>query len=100
MEGHYSTHVGNPFQSYLFRRVAADRDIRPEKDGDSYADIHENTLDRNGTGATTVVQRILQTAKLNEVSLPSSLIDEIILTELNSIYGPDVNLHRDRAKAE
>lgn len=68
----------NPLEGRLFRRLLADRDVAPETDSD------DTVIRPNGSGFTNVVQRLL-----NKALLPSKLIDEEMLGDLNAIFGPD-----------
>ncbi len=64
------------FADYVIRRVAADRDIRPEKAVDGC------NLSSDGTGATNVVRFCLQDADANA----GPLIKKGLLTALNYVF--------------
>lgn len=69
----------NPFASRRFRRLRAERSIQPEVDSEPY--LHDN-----GTGATNIVQ-----AFINKAWLPSKLVEDTLLEELNKIMEPDAS---------
>ncbi len=73
----------NPFRTYQFRRIVADRDISPENSGPSL------DFQSNGAGVTNAIQRYI-----NHTSLPSGLVEETLLRELNTIFHPDANYTR------
>ena len=62
----------NPFAGFRFARIAAERDIVDE--GDS----HTLELKHDGTGATNIIQRVI-----NNETLPSELVEQSLLAELN-----------------
>lgn len=68
----------NPFAAYIFKKLLADRDIIPEQEG-----LGE-TIDPNGSGATRTIHHFI-----NRVGLPSELVEENLLDELNEIFEPD-----------
>jgi hypothetical protein len=70
--------MGNPFSQFVFKRLYADRDIISEVDTDGLQ------IEPNGRGATNVVQQFV-----NKASLPSDLIEETLLNDLNFIFEPD-----------
>jgi AAA15 family ATPase/GTPase len=73
-----SNNLTNPFENKSFKKIGAERDIRPEaEDGNLF-------LQDNGTGATNIVQ-----AWLNDDNKNASLIETELLNELNEIFGPD-----------
>jgi len=78
-EGQLAHRLTNPFSSRVFRRLRAERDIRLEGDNDS-------DLQENGSGATSVVQRFI-----NKAWLPSELVEQTLLQELNKIMEPDAS---------
>jgi hypothetical protein len=67
----------NPLKLKTFKRLLPDRDIVPE--GDT-----EPSISSNGHGATNAMRQYLTRA-----SLPSKLVEETILSELNKIFEPD-----------
>jgi len=69
---------GNPFKSLLFRRLLADRDIVPEVDGPL------SLVQSNGAAATNAIQNFI-----TKSSLPSHLVERVLLEELNRIFEPD-----------
>lgn len=69
---------GNPFSGFVFRRLQAERDIVPEPDTDSL------DIAANGRGLTNAFQNFI-----NKASLPSDLIEKLLLGELNRIFEPD-----------
>jgi len=64
----------------IFKRLRSDRDIASES--------HEHSADvsENGTGATTAIRHFLTKA-----NLPSLLVEETLLAELNKISEPDMS---------
>jgi putative ATP-dependent endonuclease of the OLD family len=81
--------IANPFAGYAYRRIAADRDIRPELDDHPYTDLKDESLSPNGEGATTIVERVLQNDQMLGMQHPASLIEQDLVRDLNLIYGPD-----------
>lgn len=73
----------NPFASLKFKRLHAERDIRPEEDTES------REITGNGLGLTAVVTQFI-----NSVNLPSELVEEKFLAELNKIMIPDAEFVR------
>ena len=63
-----------------FRRILADRDISPEKES------ADDFLEEDGKGATNLIRRYITFSKYNE-----DLVEEMLLTYLNQIMGPDVS---------
>jgi len=82
----YSRYL-NPFVSgrapfgarYCSIRLAADRDLVPEKASDKPA------IDSNGVGATNVIQMYI-----NHAELDRSIVQSRLLIALNEIFYPDV----------
>lgn len=74
---------GNPFRNFRFKRLLADRDIIRETE----ADVLE--IQSNGQGVTNAIR-----AYLNKASLPSSLVEQTLTNELNSIFEPDGKVNR------
>jgi len=81
--------LNDPLTAYAFRRIAADRDIKPEKDDNPLGGFAESSIDYSGVGATTVIQRLL-----HNDNLPADLIEGTVLAELNQIYKPDAQFTR------
>ena len=73
--------TGNPFSRYTFKKLLADRDVTPEHDQDDRA------IDPNGSGATNMFHHFI-----NKVDLPSELVEQTLLSELNEIFEPDGTL--------
>jgi len=78
-EGQLVRVLPNPFSPKVFKRLRAERDIRPESDGDL-------SLQEDGRGATNAIQRFI-----NKVVLPSDLVECTLLHELNVIMEPDAS---------
>lgn len=68
----------NPFSGFIFKRLFADRDVTPEVSEDSI------NIQPNGRGATNTIQNFI-----NKAVLPSALVEDLLLKELNSIFEPD-----------
>jgi hypothetical protein len=77
----------SPLSGKRFRRLVADRDIRPE------SSARDLTLKDDGTGATNLIQRYL-----NDSELPSSLIEDVLLGALNRVFEPDASFQRIRVQ--
>jgi putative ATP-dependent endonuclease of the OLD family len=70
-----------PFKEYdTLLRINAERDIIPESGG------QEVKLLPNGSGATTLIQSII-----NNIKFDSALIEKTLLTELNKIINPEMD---------
>ncbi len=74
-------HIQNPLVSMTFKRLFPDRDIVPENE------IFPPLVSANGQGATNTIRQFLMRA-----ALPSSLVENLILTELNKIVRPDTSI--------
>lgn len=74
--------VRHHFEGKIFRRLLADRDIRPEP-----ASLGLE-LDATGRGATNIVRRHLLTA---DASFPRELIQDTLLDALNLIFAADAH---------
>ncbi|WP_299583995.1 AAA family ATPase [uncultured Sunxiuqinia sp.] len=72
-----------PFTGKRFCNISAERDILPEQ---TNANIE---FAPNGTGATNIVQQII-----NRTNRDSRLIENELLQELNSIINPDIRFTR------
>lgn len=68
-----------PLEGKTFRRVIAERDILPEIDDNDNIDIQPN-----GNGITKAIQCFI-----NNVTLPSTLVENNILDALNNIFAHD-----------
>jgi putative ATP-dependent endonuclease of the OLD family len=68
----------NPLKGCIFRRLSAERDIRPE------ADDAGTNIEANGIGATRTVHHFI-----NKANLPRELVEDTLLNELNNIFQPD-----------
>jgi len=80
--GKYSQDVAiyknSTFIGKKFHRIFAERNIVPEKHADNIE------VDGHGKGVTNIIQNFL-----NQASRKSSLVEEILLNELNAIFEPD-----------
>lgn len=76
-------HAVNPLAGLKFKRLHAERDIRPE------GDTERGEITGNGLGLTAVVTQFI-----NSVNLPSELVEEKFLAELNKIMVPDAEFVR------
>lgn len=81
----YVSRTNYPLIGKQFSHITAERDIVPE----SPANHDKYDVTKNGTGATQLIQGII-----NNASLDSSLIEEALLEELNLIVKPDINFER------
>lgn len=70
----------NPLAGKIFKRLFAERDILMEPHGDALS------LMENGRGATNLIQNFI-----NRVGLPSELVEDKLLDELNQICAPDTS---------
>ena len=78
-EGQLARHFINPLESTIFKHLKAERDMHPEQDTDM-------SVKDNGVGATNIIQQFI-----NKASLPSKLVEERLLEELNKIMQPDAS---------
>ncbi|XLZ70492.1 AAA family ATPase [Massilia sp. SR12] len=74
----------NPLHGLQFHRLAAERNVVPEKDNDNFVGIGEN-----GNGATNLIQRFI-----NKSDLPSELVEDVLLKALNDVFSPDAAFTR------
>lgn len=81
----------NPFRSFVFKKLSAERDIQPE----GQPDTSTPHLSANGSGATQIIQ-----AFLNFRNRKRSLVEEELLTALNKIFNPDSNFERITAQQD
>lgn len=79
----YLNRVPSPFQTFQFRHLSAERDVQPEN---QKGDIE---IEVNGTGATNLIQSIINRDVYN-----SELIETELLNELNKILNPDIKFSR------
>lgn len=77
----------NPFSGITFRRIQAERSISPE------GETAPPTLHGNGTGATNVIQHVI-----NEASADETLIARDVLNGLNRVFEPDSSFARITTK--
>lgn len=75
--------VKNPFKNHFFRRIFADRDIRPEKTDGSME------LGADGTHATSIVERFL-----HGKGMKREIVEEMLLDAMNDILQPDCSFRR------
>jgi putative ATP-dependent endonuclease of the OLD family len=66
------------FNQKFFKKLSSERDIKPEAEG-------EIVISADGQGITSNIARYLTYA-----NLPGTLIEDVILTELNNIFEPDL----------
>lgn len=78
-QGQLASHLTNPFGKKIFKHLKAERDIHPEHD-------EEISVNENGGGATNIIQQFI-----NKASLPSNLVEDTLLNELNKIVQPDAS---------
>lgn len=70
--------ISQPFEGKTFKRLHAERDIQNETRKDNLE------VNGKGVGATRIIERFI-----NRVDLPSDLVEEKLLRELNKIIEPD-----------
>ncbi len=70
--------IRQPFEGNKFKRLHAERDIRPEGNRGNL------DFDGKGAGATNIIERFV-----NNANLPSDLVEGKLLRELNKIVEPD-----------
>lgn len=75
--------ISNPFERFEFRRILADRDVVLESSTEPVA------IAENGIGLTAAVE-----AYLNRNDLPSALVENAMLNDLNQIFAPDAVFQR------
>ncbi|MGD2094875.1 MAG: AAA family ATPase [Phycisphaerales bacterium] len=76
-QGQIAQRFENPFEKKTFKHLKAERDIHPEPDRGS-------GVTENGAGATNIIQQFI-----TKEWLPSQLVEETLLEELNKIIQPD-----------
>ena len=86
MTGTLAREISNPFQSLSFKRIVADRDIKPEVAGGL-------VVFGDGTGITNLIQHVL-----NEATSDESLVTQEMLKALNEIFDPDARFTRIQTK--
>ncbi|MGL6530589.1 ATP-dependent nuclease [Aeromonas hydrophila] len=72
--------IGRPFDGKIFKRLSAERDIKPEPSSDGYS------IAGNGQGLTNTIQNFI-----NRSDLPSDLVEQKLLDGLNSIFSHDAH---------
>lgn len=75
--------TSHPFTNKSFKYISAERDIIPE------ANLTSLELLANGTGATFLIQEVL-----NSSSHDSSLVENLLLNGLNTITFPEIQFSR------
>ncbi|MCH7349566.1 ATP-binding protein [Aeromonas sp. MR7] len=92
----FVTNVSRPFQGKVFKRLFAERDIKPEPSTDGLA------IAGNGQGLTNTIQNFI-----NRADLPSDLVESKLLDGLNAIFSHDAHfvdivcqLHNDSKEWE
>lgn len=78
-----ASRLDNPFTTFVFKKIRAERDIRPETSS------NELKVQENGDGATNILEQFI-----NKSDLPSELVEEKLLGELNRIIEPDSSFRR------
>lgn len=73
----------NVFVEYRIRRLSAERDIVPEM-----ADLNSTVLKPNGSGATNLVQNII-----NKEELDAKIVQDKLLAAFNEIIYPDIHIN-------
>jgi hypothetical protein len=68
----------SPLRGKFFKKIGAERDIQPEGENVNLV------LTDNGAGATNLIQ-----AWLNNHNKDASLIEQVLLNELNEVFQPD-----------
>jgi putative ATP-dependent endonuclease of OLD family len=83
-EGLFETMLNNkanPFQGFVFKRLAAERDIQPEAAGEP--NIQQN---QNGIGATRTIHHFRSNVKRD-----NTVIENRLLNDLNTIFASDAH---------
>ena len=78
--------VDNPFKNYTFKRILAERDIKPEQES-------ALVLEPDGTGVTNLIQHFLYDSLADQ-----SAVEVELLGALNRIFEPDSTFTRIQAK--
>lgn len=76
----------NPFRGYRFKRLRAERDVQQE---DRALVASRLVVDEHGGGATRLIHRFRSSA-----SMDSLLVEQEMLRDLNTIFGPDATFTR------
>jgi putative ATP-dependent endonuclease of OLD family len=76
----------NPFQTYQFKRLSAERDIRPE---DQAADSKQLGIDERGVGATATIHHF-RSSTIRD----NAIVETAMLRDLNMIFEPDAHFER------
>lgn len=79
----YVSRIQTIFDNKQFIHLTAERDIQPETSNTA------SEVAPNGIGATNLIQQII-----NKSDLDSSLVESILLNELNKITQPDISFTR------
>lgn len=74
--------LSTPIKNKIFRRIAAERDVVQESGGHS----QKISIESNGNGITNAIQSFI-----NHSNLPSELVEQNILEDLNEIFSNDAN---------
>lgn len=78
-----SKNLTNPLENKTIQRLHAERNILPEP---HTADIQVNG---HGSGATNIIQNFI-----NNVALPSELVEKVLLDAINKVCGKDAHFDR------
>lgn len=78
-----ASRLDNPFANFIFKKIRAERDIHSEMASDDLK------VQENGNGTTKILERFI-----NKSDLPSELVEDKLLGELNSIIEPDSSFKR------
>ena len=76
-------HFSNPLEGKFFKKLAAERNIVPEPDGDK-------ALHPSGDGASYIIQKFVNTASLGK----RHLVETDLLEALNDIFAPEAKFDR------
>lgn len=87
-EGYLASRAINPLGDKVFFCLRAERNIVPEG---AYSELQ---LEENGRGATNLIQGFI-----NRRDLPNELVEQNLLTALNTIYSPDSRFSRILAQS-
>ena len=78
----------NPFHSFEFRRISAERNVLPEPSDSTNLHVFAD-----GRGATNLIQRFVTSADLDR-----DLVEGVLLNEINSIFRPDAEYRHLRVQ--
>lgn len=79
----------NRISDYIFRRLVADRDIKPENNSPAFLTDPTLLIKIGGEGATNALQSFI-----NRSSLPRELVEHTLLKDLNYVFAPDASFTR------